>query len=267
MSNLKAVILAAGEGIRLRPLTNEKPKAMVELFGMTLLERQIEVFKSCGINDIIVITGYRDDTINFPNIKKLKNFDYDSTNMVETLFCAKDELIDTVIVSYGDIIFEKNVLYKLLDSNDDVSVAIDSNWKKYWGERFDEPLTDAESLKLNSLDYILEIGQKVKNINEIEGQYIGLMKFKDEGLDFIKKYYEKIKEESITSGKNPINPNLPFRKSYMTDFIEGLINNGLKVKAVTINGGWLELDNINDYKLYNRLFQGKNLSDFIKIGN
>ena len=86
---MKAIILAAGEGKRLRPLTNDRPKAMVKLFGMTLLERQINTFKNCGINDIIVVGGYKDEIINFPNIKKYKNVDYDSTNMVETLFCAK----------------------------------------------------------------------------------------------------------------------------------------------------------------------------------
>ena len=264
-TNLKAIILAAGEGKRLRPLTNEKPKAMVELFGMSLLQRQINIFKSCGIDDIVVIGGYKNETINFSNIKKYINSEYDSTNMLETLFCAKNELSDSVIISYGDIIFEKKILADLINSKNDFSVVIDKNWKKYWSVRFDNPLNDAESLKLDSSGFIVEIGQKVSEIDEIEGQYIGLMKFQGEGLDYITNFYDKIKNDSIVSGKNPLNPNKQFRKSFMTDFIQGLINAGCKIKSVPTFSGWLELDTLTDYEIYNKMYQQGELSDFIKI--
>jgi len=265
-NNLKAIIFAAGEGKRLRPLTKNKPKTMVKLFNMTLLERQIDVFQKCGINDIIVIGGYKDETIDYPNIKKYKNLDYDSTNMVETLFCAKDELCNNTIISYGDIIFEKKILEILINSNEDFSVVVDKNWKKYWEIRFDDPLEDAESLKLDIMNNILEIGQNVKNIDDIQGQYIGLMKFQNEGIKIIKKFYEETKEKSKNS-KNPINPNLPFKESYMTDFIQGLINHGCKIKAILIKGGWLELDTINDYEIYNKMYQEDKLSEFIRLEN
>lgn len=264
---MKAIILAAGEGRRLRPLTNDIPKSMVKLFGMTLLERQINTFRKCDINDIIIIGGYNNEMIDFPNIKKYKNLHYDSTNMVETLFCAKNELTETVIISYGDIIFEKKVLNALISSDEDFSVVVDKNWKKYWDVRFSDPLKDAESLKMDSMKNILEIGQNINSINEIEGQYIGLMKFQGKSLKFIKKFYEKTKEQARKSGKNPLNPRIPFRKSYMTDFIQGLINAGCKIKAVSIINGWLELDNNDDYKIYNKMYQEGNLSDFIKLEN
>ena len=240
---------------------------MVKLFGMTLLERQINTFRNCGINDIVIIGGYKDEIINFPNIKKYKNLDYDSTNMIETLFCAKKELCETVIISYGDIIFEKKVLIDLINSHEDFSVVIDKNWKKYWQIRFTDPLKDAESLKLDSMENIIEIGQSVNNINEIEGQYIGLMKFQDKGLEFIKNFYEKTKKQAKVSGKNPLNPNIPFRKSYITDFIQGLVNVGCKIKAVSISNGWLELDNNDDYKIYNEMYRKGKLSDLIKLEN
>ena len=187
--------------------------------------------------------------------------------MVETLFCAKNELTEAVIISYGDIIFEKKVLNALINSDEDFSVVVDKNWKKYWDVRFSNPLKDAESLKMDSMENILEIGQNVNSINEIEGQYIGLMKFQGKSLKFIKKFYEKTKEQARESGKNPLNPRIPFRKSYMTDFIQGLINAGCKIKAVSIINGWLELDNNNDYKIYNKMYQEGNLSDFIKLEN
>ncbi|MEK9993457.1 MAG: phosphocholine cytidylyltransferase family protein [Hydrogenophilales bacterium] len=267
MNNLKAIILAAGEGKRLRPLTDNKPKTMVNLFGMSLLERQLITFNDCGLQNLIVVGGYKNETINFSNIKKYTNSDYANTNMVETLFCANEEMNDEIIVSYGDIIYEKNILINLINSNEDISVVIDKNWQKYWELRFTDPLNDAESLKLDSMNNIIEIGQNVKNITDIQGQYIGLMKFKGKGLESVKKFYKKTKEESIKTGYNPLNQNIPFKKSYMTDFIQGLINSGCKIKAISINNGWLELDSNDDYRIYNELYKIGKLSEFFKIDN
>ena len=126
---MRAIILAAGEGKRLRPLTNNIPKCMVKLFGKSILEHQIMTLRSCGINDISVVTGYCKDHVDFPGIKYYHNENFDSTNMVETLFCAKEKFCDSVIVSYGDIIFQSTVLKKLINSVYDTSIVIDNHWK------------------------------------------------------------------------------------------------------------------------------------------
>lgn len=258
---MKAIILAAGEGKRLRPLTKNVPKCMVTLFGKSLLERQIEIFRQCGIDDISIVTGYCHDKITFPNVQYFRNEKYDTTNMVETLFCAKEILDDSVIVSYGDIIFEKKVLQQLINTKDDLCVVIDKDWYKYWKIRFKNPLDDAESLKIDEQGYIQEIGQKVSNVNEIMGQYIGLMKFQNDGLEFMKKYYYKVKKQSEYGG-NPLNNSLNFEKSFMTDLISGLIREGCKIKSVPIRNGWLELDTIEDYIVYEKMYKEKSLSVF-----
>ena len=263
---MKAIILAAGEGKRLRPLTNNTPKCLVNLFGKSLLQWQIETFRSCQIDDISVVTGYRSELINLPRLKIFQNKKFETTNMVESLFCASQELSEQTIVSYGDIIFEKKVLDKLIQSKADFSVIVDKNWKRYWEIRFDNPLNDAESLKIDTDDNITSIGQKTQKIDEIEGQYIGLMKFQNTGLEKIKKFYEKIKSQS-TNNSNPINPLVSFQQSFMTDFLQGLINDGCKLKAVEIENGWLELDTINDYNKYTELYSKNKLSEFIDLGN
>ena len=175
---MNAIILAAGKGERLRPLTNKIPKCMVKLFDKTILKYQIDVFRSCKINDITVVTGYEADKIKMEGVNFLHNQNYDTTNMVETLFCAEEELEESVIISYGDIIFEKQVLQKLINSNWDSSVIIDNQWKKYWQMRFENPLDDVESLRIDENGLITNIGMKVNSLEEIQGQYIGLMKFK-----------------------------------------------------------------------------------------
>ena len=109
-NDLNIIILAAGQGKRLSPLTNNKPKCMVDLFGKTLLEWQVSAFKKCGITDISVVTGYRSELIDLPGLEFFQNKKFETTNMVESLFCASEKLNKSTIVSYGDIIFEEKVL-------------------------------------------------------------------------------------------------------------------------------------------------------------
>jgi choline kinase len=263
-NDLNIIILAAGQGKRLSPLTNNKPKCMVDLFGKTLLEWQVSAFKKCGITDISVVTGYRSELIDLPGLEFFQNKKFETTNMVESLFCASEKLNKSTIVSYGDIIFEEKVLNSLIESKSDFSIVVDKEWKKYWKMRFDNPLNDAESLKIDIDNNITSIGQKVQNIDEIEGQYVGLMKFQNNGLKKIKEFYEKAKNQS-TKNFNPLNPIVSFQQSYMTDLLQGLINTGCKLKAVMIENGWLELDSIDDYKKYTELFSQKKISEFIDL--
>jgi choline kinase len=262
---VKLIILAAGEGKRLQPLTKNTPKCMVEIFGKPLLEHQIDVIKKCGITEIIIVNGYRGELIKIPDVQFYKNEKYHSTNMVETLFCAEKELDGPVIISYGDILYEKNVLEKLLNSKNDFSIVIDKNWKEFWQIRIQNILDDVESLTLKD-GFITNLGQKVTSLNHIEGQYIGLMKFQNNAISVLKDFYHISKKQS-ESGQNPLNPKTSFENSYMTDFLQGLINNGHKLKAVEINGGWLELDTLNDLKIYENLYNKKILNKFFNLEN
>ena len=97
---MKAIILAAGEGKRLRPLTENIPKCMVKLFGKSILERQVNLFKNCGVNEICVVRGYNKEKINLSDLKYYFNKKFDITNMVETLFCAKDEFNERCFQNY-----------------------------------------------------------------------------------------------------------------------------------------------------------------------
>jgi choline kinase len=260
----RVIILAAGEGKRLHPLTLDKPKCLVEIFGKKILEWQLDVFKHFNIDDVSIVTGYLAEKINLQSLTYFKNPHYNTTNMIETLFCARDKMEGSVIVVYGDIIFEKDVLKKLLESKNDYSVIVDKNWEDLWKIRFNDPLDDAESLMVNEKNYLTSIGQKTSDLKEIQGQYIGLMKFQNDGLEFIKRKYDEAKIISKNS-KNILNPTLDFEKSYMTDFLQYLIKNDAKLKAINIKNGWLELDSINDYKTYQTLMESGNLPKFFRI--
>ncbi len=258
---MNAIILAAGQGNRLKPLTNDKPKCLVKLFGKSLLNWQLDVFQNLQINDISIVKGYLHEQINFPNINFYENKKYETTNMIETLFCASEKISDSTIISYGDIIYEKSVLEKLIENDDDISLIIDKNWKEYWSLRFDDPISDLESLSIDSLNNIQSIGQKIKNIDEIQGQYIGLMKFQNTGSEILKSFYNKCKSYA-KNGKNYLKTDVLFEKSYMTDLLQGMIDEGYKIRAIPINNGWLELDSYDDYLKYQKMYENETISKF-----
>ena len=188
---MKVIILAAGEGTRLRPLTLNNPKCLVELFGKSILQWQIDIFNDFQIKNIIIVKGYLEKKINLPNITYYINEKFSTTNMIETLFSARNEMNESIIISYGDIIFEKNVLNELLTSQADISLVVDTNWLNYWKQRFKEPLDDAESLSLGEDDMITSIGQKSDDVLDIKGQYIGLVYFRNNGVKSLREIIQK----------------------------------------------------------------------------
>ncbi len=251
---MKVIILAAGFGARLRPYTDDRPKAMVGVHGKPIIHWQREAFKRAGIERIVVVKGYKPETIDDTLFSSVyQNIDFAVTNMVASLWCAEAELHNDVIVSYGDIIFEDCVLDTLIQSSHPISIVVDENWKPYWMKRFgNNLLDDAESLMIGEDGYIKSIGQKVSDVSSIQGQYIGMMRFKEEGIRQLRSCYQTLKD-SMQSGKHPLAAKKTFQNIYMTDLLHEMINSNMKLFPVPIQGGWMEIDNIRDYELANEL--------------
>jgi choline kinase len=247
---MKAVILAAGRGTRLRPLTDECPKCMVRLGDKPLVVYQIEAMRDCGIEDISIVTGYRSELVTLEGVKKFVNRDYETTNMVATLMSAGEYLDDELIVSYGDIVYEKSVLSKLIESKSDVSVVVDLDWREYWQARMEDPLQDAETLKMDSEGHIVELGKKPSSYSEIEAQYIGLMKFSSAVLPEIISLYDSLDPELLYDGKSK-------REMYMTTFLEEISRNIAPLKAVPIHNGWMEVDTPSDLEFFEFVEKGR----------
>ena len=190
----RIIILAAGEGTRLRPLTNKKPKCLVEIFGKTILQTQIDILKKNNIENIHIATGYQKNKINELGYLTHFNENFNTTNMVVSLFKSIEHINnisdEDLIISYGDIIYESIILEKLLSSSHDMSIIIDLDWKSLWELRFDDPLTDAETLILNNDSSIKEIGKKTTTYKDINGQYIGLIKIKKNFIKEIINFYK-----------------------------------------------------------------------------
>lgn len=237
----KVILLLAGEGKRLRPYTLDRPKCMVEIDGVSLIDHQLRVLRSEGLNDIVMVSGYKSEMLERFNCRLKHNPRYFETNMVWTLFCAKDELEGDVIVSYGDIVYSEDILKALLNSKADIAITIDKNWESYWRKRNDNPLDDSETLKIRGDGTISEIGQKPKSIEEIQGQYMGLMKFSSVGIKQIKDVFDVALKKGSLLGHD-------IENAYMTDLIQAVINTGEPVTSIPIYESWVEVDTVKDLK-------------------
>lgn len=259
---MNIIILSAGIGSRLRPYTDKLPKCLVELCNLPILEHQLNIFKKLNIpnNSVTVVGGYLFNKLKKYNLNLVKNDNYEKTNMVYSLFSALDilKLNDDLIVSYGDIVYEKRVLKKLIESDNPITVVADKSWRGLWELRMENIIDDAETFKYDENLNILEIGNKPISLNDINAQYIGLIKIKKEYLSQISYIYKKIIKSKL------IKPTL-YENIYMTEFLQELINNGITARACLIKKGWLEVDTSKDLETYNNLYKKKELYRFYKL--
>ena len=245
---MKMIIVAAGQGIRLRPLTNNKPKCMVEYNEKPIIDYILEAADHCNIADIAVVNGYKKEVLvsylEDRDCTFFTNEEFDKTNMVTSLFTAKEFMNDDVIISYADILYKPEILEKLMASNADFSVVVDNGWRELWSLRMESPLEDAETMKIREGN-IIELGKKPISYDEIEGQYIGLMKVSKSALSKLIKLYDSLDRSKIYDGKD-------FNNMYMTSLIQMVIDNIMAVSPVFINGGWIEIDSVEDINAYSR---------------
>ncbi len=259
----RALILAAGQGTRLRPLTNDKPKCLVPLLGRPLLERPVTTLRKANINEIHIATGYRSDQIEALGFDTSYNPRYAETNMVETMFCAIDYIKQSVksgedlIIAYGDIVYQDENLASLLACEDEIALMIDAKWEDLWRLRLDNPLDDAETLIMDTNGFVKELGKKPESYKRIQGQYTGLIKLRSNKVNDFIDFYQQLDRSANYDGKN-------FENMYMTSFLQLLINADWQTKAVVVNSGWLEIDSVEDLEQYERMFKKGELDFFYR---
>ena len=238
------LILAAGLGNRMKKISSSNPKILFEFNKRRLIDYHFENLKEYKKSKIYIVGGY-----NLEKIKKylkgtkvnfFKNKEFRSTNMYYSFSLAKKLLNQNkdLIISYGDIIFKKEILKKILNNKIKFDVCIDKDFLRYWKLRMKKPMKDLESLIIKQNE-IKEIGKKTSNYKFIQGQYIGLMKIPNQYFKKILKLMEMYKLK-----KN-------YKQSYFTEFLQFLIDNGVKLRPLFHQGGWQEFDSPKDLKIDN----------------
>ena len=244
-SKTKTLIVAAGLGSRLKGHTETTPKCMLDFGGKTLLERQLSSYRKCGIEDISLVRGYKKSKINYKGIKYFDNNDYKDNNILNSIFYAEEVINDNIIISYSDILFEPFIVQRTLDSDHDISVVVDIDWKDYYIDRKEHPLSEAENVIFNSNNEVVKIGKIATEKEEVHGEFIGMIKLNPRGCKIFKENFHRLKK---FFWNKPFQRAKTFQKAYLTDMIQELVDIGVKVHCVVIKRGWKEIDTVEDYK-------------------
>ena len=243
---MKAIILAAGKGSRLGSVTKNIPKGMLEVFGKTLIERQIEIYRNCGIEDITIVTGYKNEIINYSNVDYILNQNYATTNINESLFCASKKLTDEVIISYTDIIFEQKIIRQMLEFSGDIGIAVNVNWRKNYEGRNFHPLSEAENVLIEN-ESVYEIRKNIsKNTFDQQiAEFLGIMKLSQKGGKILLEKYNQLKDNHQGSFHTANS----LDQAYITDMLQEIINSGYDVRPIKTNGNWAEIDTTQDLEI------------------
>lgn len=252
---MKSIILAAGPSSRLQPLTNKAPKTLLEIEGKSILQRILDVQRSCGINDIGVVRGYLKEYIDYPDITYFDNNEYMDNNILVSLFYAEDFMEDPegFIFSYCDILYTKDVVKKLLDSPHDICLIIDTDWAKRYKGRTDHPTDEAELACVEN--GIVTRLSKFFNPDAAYGEFIGLAKFSQRGAEILRRNYHRARKNKWTKFNGRFHDATKMKYAYLTDMIQELIARGYPVHSVDIQNNWVEIDTMQDYDYAKEMIQ------------
>lgn len=235
----KGIILAAGRGSRMGRLTSKVPKSLFELNGEPLIKTQIEAMEKNSITNVGIVTGYKSELLSGYGSVQFFNERWHETQMVSSLECASEWLDGSnFIISYSDIFYKKEAVQLLLNQEAEIAITYDANWLATWSARFEHPCEDAESFSVSSDGFLSDIGRKNVNLEQINGQFMGLLYFSEVGWSKLQKL-----RRSNSYEKN--------KKQDMTNLLQQAVMSGnCKIKAVPYFGKWGELDTPSDLSLF-----------------
>jgi L-glutamine-phosphate cytidylyltransferase len=236
----RAIILAAGRGSRMGVLTSEQPKCFARLHGRRLLDWQLTALRGAGLSRMAIVRGYLRECFDEP-VEYFENPNWPRSNMVRTLLAADAWLCaEDCIVSYSDIVYTAATVTALVETPGELAIAYDPHWSELWSQRFSEPLTDAESFRLDANGYLATIGERCQSIAEIEGQYMGLLKFTPASWARVRQVLDGMAAAAVD-------------KLDMTSLLRLGVQAGWQISVSAVRGPWGEVDEPGDLALYQHL--------------
>ena len=249
---MRAIILAAGCGLRLNQHTKDIPKALLDLNGKSILERQISLLREYGVNEIFVVTGYKREKYVLKDIEYIFNPRYSETEQLASMMVARSNIEDDVLVIFGDILFDSQILQQILASNDDIAMAIDLNWEKSYNEGLCNSHPLDEPVLINQKK-VLRISYKQTDTmieNQTVGEFLGVIKLSANGSRTIIKKYEEL-EKSHVGRFHDANS---LEKAKLADILQELIDSKIEISFISVNGKWCEIDTPKDLERARKIF-------------
>ncbi len=239
-ADFAAIVLAASRGAELGALTADKPKCMIEVRGQPLLRRQVAMLNQAGVSAITVIRGYAKEAIDLPSIKTADNDRYEETGEVYSLACAKSELTQPCLVTYGDILVRDYMLDALLRAEGDIVIAADALWRdrEQSAEGLVRDLLVADRpFTTGYLDdtpvFLVDAGDRVDPATAT-GEYVGLLKLSEAGAALVASEIDAMDEDGS------------LERADVPAMLRRLLAGGHKIRVQYITGQWLDIDDAHD---------------------
>lgn len=242
--NVGAVVLAAGASPELGTLTEDRPKAMLDIKGKSLLEHQVDALNGAGIKDIAVVVGWKKEAVTLPNLKRYVA--PAGQGEVSSLLAAAAELKRRCVVLYGDILFDRSVLERLLTSDGDVVLVVDraegsQRPARDLVETADAGAGNGHGRALGGrVDTLKRIGRDLKGAN---GEWIGMLMLSEAGVAKVKELVEDLRAKG-----GPVHQAKDLASASVTDLLQALVDRGLTVRTIDTFKGWMEIDTFEDYR-------------------
>jgi L-glutamine-phosphate cytidylyltransferase len=243
---MKTIIIGAGRGRRLRPLTDDTPKCYAEVGGRRILDWGLESLRANGLTDVVFVGGYQIDRVrsDYPELSFRHNTNWENNNILASLFYAEDAMADGFICSYADILYRPALIAGLLAAPGDVALVVDTSWRQRYERRSEHPENDAEKVLVEA-GRLARIGRDVA-ADQAHGEFVGLAKFSPAGATILRQRYQELRAGRPSERFSTA---AAFEKAYLIDILQDLIERGTDVRAIDTAGGYFEVDTTQDFQL------------------
>ncbi len=238
--NTSAIVLAASRGEELRELTEHQPKTMVKIQGTPILARIVDAYNAVGIKDITVVRGYKKEAVTLPNLTYLDNDDFADTGELDSLdkaVRARKGLAKDLIISYGDVLFNKYIPQALCQEKEDFVVFVDSDWQNQSSYArlggFAECTLPNSRKAFNAKIYLKQLGNLAPQ-ESIHGVWMGFLKVSPAGAVHL----QAILAEILADPAN--------RKAGIPVLLQELLKRQLSVRVLYTVGHWLDINSLDD---------------------
>ncbi|WP_104984194.1 NTP transferase domain-containing protein [Sorangium cellulosum] len=253
---MKAVIIGAGRGSRLRHLTEELPKTLVPILGRPMLDGILDALAAGGFkrSDVVFICGYKADVIRaaYPDLTYVENRGWEQNNILLSLLCAREHLEGGFVSTYADIVYRPEIVADLVRSPHDIALACDTDWRRRYVNRSQHPETDAEKLRAEG-DRVVELSRRIPS-EAATGEFIGVMKLSSSGAGRFLSAFDAAR--AAFEGRPEFREGRSFQRAYLIDLLQHMIESGALLHKVDTHGGYMEIDTLEDASLAEAWWRG-----------
>jgi choline kinase len=247
---MKAIVIGAGRGRRLMPLTEDQPKCFAPVAGKRILDWILEALGAGGFGaaDVAFIGGYRIDAIraNYPTFTYYENASWAQNNILASLFCAERAMERGFVCTYADILYRGHAVERLVASPHDITLVVDTDFRRRYQRRSQHPESDAEKVRATG-DRITEVNRRIPG-EAAAGEYIGVARFTPRGVALLREHFHRVLGRYGWSDR-PFQGAPSVQMAYLIHLFQEMLEQGVEIHRVNTHGDYYEIDTTEDYQI------------------